>query len=174
MREDQGGAGPAIGARPRDWRAGPGGQLHPEGLGAYFRIGNSARHLRQVDSYVTYRFAKWDQRKRQRPNVGWKGARIPRLLEGRPTVPPEWDHPLSQGRCMRPDEATTASRKRENLTYGSNGGWLETEALLHGDGLSPRVGNVRNRQPGLRRPAPPRQPPTQSSCPAHAVLLPSR
>lgn len=52
-----------------------------KGWGAYFRVGNSARHFGQIDGYVTYRFAKWDQHKRQRPNVGWTGPRIPRLLK---------------------------------------------------------------------------------------------
>ena len=51
------------------------------GWGAYFRVGNSARHFGRIDNYVIYRFAKWDQRKRGRPNVGWKGERIPRLLK---------------------------------------------------------------------------------------------
>jgi group II intron reverse transcriptase/maturase len=52
-----------------------------KGWGAYFRVGNSAWCFAQIDTYVRYRFAKWDQHKHQRSNVGWRGPRIPQLLQ---------------------------------------------------------------------------------------------
>jgi len=99
---------------------------------------------------------------------GLEGTASPPPAPGRGPLPPEWNRSLLPDRaCTR--RSTWVSRMRENLTYGSNGGRLETERNLHGDGLSPCVGNARTRQPGLRRSSPPRQ---SSTLPHDSMDLP--
>ncbi len=51
------------------------------GWAQYFRVGNSNHKFGQVDRYVTYRLALFDQAKHQRHYLGWSGPRLPQLLD---------------------------------------------------------------------------------------------